>query len=139
MFDRRAVFKLLAKAMITSGGSFRLTSIPLLRAGTGTNSADPPRISGTFEEQLQAEMTRLAARTYSEQGIPMILACENVVARTPIAPSSKHSDAEFAPAFRKDVEAWERLHPAAAAADVASLVELLADRDFARAGRSAGL
>ena len=139
MFNRRAIFHLCAKAVITGAGSLGLTASPLLLAVIRTNAADRPRTSDTFEEQLEAEMTRLADRVYSEQGIPMILACENLVPRPSMSSSSKATSAEFAPVFQRVVNVWERLRPAAPAADVASLVELLADRDFASGGRSAGL
>jgi hypothetical protein len=84
-------------------------------------------------------MARLATRVYSEEGIPMILACEDVTAKHPLSPASRTMNHALAPAFETYVEAWERLHPEATAGDVAKLVELLAYRDFAGGGRDTQL
>ena len=89
------------------------------------------------DARLREDLARLAPREYSEEGIPVFLACEDLVVRT-----TPRSAAAIAPLnaalvadFRKNVEAWQRLHPDAPSTDVAKVIEVLADRDFARGGK----
>jgi hypothetical protein len=82
------------------------------------------------DADLAADLDRLSGRQYSEEGIPMFLACEN------LAPNGKSDEPtalkqDLAVAFRQEVDDWQRIHPDAPVTDVAKIVEVLADRDFA--------
>ena len=92
-----------------------------------------------YDEKLAADMARLGTRVYSEEGIPMVLACENLTGGVPSLPESGSSNALLASALQRYSEAWLRLHPGGTAADVAKLIELLADKDFASGGKDTNL
>ena len=88
--------------------------------------------------RLREDLARLAPRAYSEEGIPVFLACEDLVSNR----TSRHFAATLTPFnaalaadLRKNAEAWQRIHPDATDADIAKLIEVLADRDFAGGGR----
>jgi hypothetical protein len=100
-------------------------------AGANTTQASE------FGEQLVRELTRLENRVYSEQGIPMFLACKNL-ARSgndpPDSPVARPSSAPLAAAFRRCVETLPQIRADVTENDVAKLVELLADQDFTAGG-----
>ena len=141
MMDRRAVLAMLGKSMVAGAGWLNsdITRSPFLNLLTGITPVVLPESAGTFEAQLQADMTRLATRVYSEEGIPMILACEDLTAKKPVVPASRVMNAAVAPAFHRYVEAWQHMHPDAPVGDVAKLTELLAYRDFAGHGKDVNL
>lgn len=103
---------------------------------------------GGFERLLKAvgssatpststDVARLASRTYSEEGVPMFLACENLaVTNTSTVSASPLSDLnrKLIAAFQRYVGEWRRVHPRAHASDVAKIVEFLADQDFSSGG-----
>ena len=79
----------------------------------------------------------VAPRAYSEEGVPVFLACENLltVATSQSRPVTLTPfNAAVASDFRQRAEAWQRSHPDATADDVAKLIEALAERDFAAGG-----
>ena len=100
-------------------------------SGRGTSAGDP------VEQSLREHLARLGSREYSEEGIPVFLACEDLVAvkthrHTP--PPSAWSQT-VASELRKNGEAWLRIFPKAPDTDVSKLIEVLAERDFSRGSR----
>ena len=93
----------------------------------------------TPEDLLRKDLERLSSRVYSEEGIPMILACENLVPGQQSSAASTDLNRNFASAFRRDADIWQRLHPNAAPNVVAKILELLADRDFNAGGMEKAL
>ena len=141
MMNRRGALAMFGKSMVAGAGwlHFDLTRTPFFNIVGSITPAVQPETSSTFEAQLQADMTRLGTRVYSEEGIAMILACEDLTAKKPVGPSDKAMDAAVSSAFHRYEEAWQRLHPEAPAEDVAKLVELLSYRDFAGGGKDTNL
>lgn len=90
------------------------------------------------DNSLSAQLNGLQARVYSEEGIPMFLACENLV---PNQTSREHSTVPptrlntiAASAFHRYADEWQHARPDAPVTDVAKIVELLAYRDFTAGG-----
>ncbi len=139
--NRRAALAIFGKTMAAGIGWVNSTPMQssFLNGVTSFTPIALAQTSSTYETQLQADMTRLATRVYSEEGIPMILACEDLTAKKPVVPASTAMNAAVAPAFQKCVEAWAHLHPSAPVGDVAKLVELLSYRDFAGGGKDTNL
>ena len=139
--NRRALLLMFGKTAAAGvAWSSGLTRTPLPGIVTSTTPAAAQAVSSTYDTQLDAAMTRLSNRVYSEEGVAMILACEDLTAASPVAPVySKGLNDIVAPAFQKYVDAWERLHPDAPAGDVARLIELLSYRDFEHGGKDDNL
>ncbi len=141
MINRRAALAIFSKTMVAGAGwmiagpahssrfHFIVTSTPVTQA----------QASSTYETLVQADMAMLSKRVYSEEGIPMILACEDLTATSPVRPASRTMNDVVAPAFQHVVEAWQHLRPNAPVGDVAKLLELLAYRDFASGGEDIDL
>ncbi len=90
-------------------------------------------------DQLLQDLSRLAARDYSEEGIAVFLACENLAAA-----KDKKTEPAFVPSalneqlageFNRYVRLLPQLRPEVTEADLATLVELLADRNLVAASR----
>lgn len=141
MMNRRAALVLVGKTVAAGAGclSSTFSRSAFFNAVTSFTPVVQAQVSSTYETQLQADMTMLAKRVYSEEGIPMILTCEDLTAKKPVVPASKVMNNAVAPAFHKIVEAWLRLHPDAPVGDVAKLLELLAYRDFSGGGKDTNL
>ncbi len=94
------------------------------------------------EDKVSADLARLGAHVYSEEGIPMFLACENLapIGTSPARPPSPSAlNKKVASAFQRYAYEWQRVHPKAPASDVAKIVEVLADQDFADGGMESTL
>ena len=100
-------------------------------AAQPTGAADP-----LIDDRLRDDLARIASRADSEEGVPVILACESLVAE-----QSSHQPAlvhltlfnlAFASELRTNAAAWQRLRPNSPETDVATLIQLLAYRDFDR-------
>ncbi len=141
MMNRRMA--LVAIAAATGGAvSSRAAFAGLLESGQAQHDAPPgapPKEAVTeVDVRLREDLARLGSRAYSEEGIPVFLACEDLVpyrASRQSAASLTPFNAAFAADLRKNAEAWQRIHPDATDADVGKLIEVLADRDFAGGGR----
>ncbi len=99
-------------------------------------------LASPADDSLSADLARLQGRVYSEEGIPMFLACENLAAsHTPPEhePFPSALNKKVASAFHRYAAEWQHIHPNAPATDVAKIVELLADRDFAAGGKESSL
>ena len=102
-------------------------------------SGNPPRdaVPNTVEDRLRQDIARLAPRAYSEEGVPVLLACEDLVSDKALrgqTVSVTPFNTSVASDFRKTAEAWERIHPDALDTDISKVVEVLAERDFANGG-----
>ena len=106
-------------------------------AANGSISSDA-QLTDTRDDRLSADLKRLDARIYSEEGIPMFLACENLgpnqtsPERVPVPPTPLNE--KVASAFHQYSAQWQHSRPDAPVTDVAKIVELLAYRDFAAGG-----
>lgn len=91
-------------------------------------------LEDAVEDRLREDLARLAPRVYSEEGIPVFLACLNLVpARTTSQPAKVSPPAfsgELASTFERNAAAFQRIRPNAQAKDIAQIIEVLADRDF---------
>ena len=139
--DRRRLLAVFGKTLVSGAGWLNsgLTRGIFLNLAAGVTPLALPETEGTLEAHLQADMTRLSTRVYSEEGIPMILACEDLTAKVPVVPASKAMNLAMAPAFQRYVKEWHELHPDAPTGDVAKLAELLAWRDFNGHGKDTNL
>ena len=96
----------------------------------------------TIEDRLRADLASLAPRAYSEEGVPMFLACVNLVPavishqvpKVTLTPLS----AALASTLRRNAEAYQRIKPGLKAKDIAPLIEVLANRDFTRGETAEG-
>jgi hypothetical protein len=104
-------------------------------ANTEELAADEAR-AGELGERLARELARLDMRDYSQEGIPMFLACENlsIEDRNPGAVTRLPSNAALARSFRRYADELPNVRANVTEHDVAKLVELLADQDFAAGG-----
>ena len=83
-----------------------------------------------LEEKLKRDVERLAPRVYSDEGIPVFLACVDLHRPAKKPAVLTHFNAELARQMRDNAAAWERLYPEAKPEDISKLIEILADRDF---------
>lgn len=93
------------------------------------------------DTELRDDLARLGSHEYSDEGIPVFLACVDLVAeqagklRLPPTALSKHMASDL----RRYGDAWQRLHPDAPDTDVSKVIEVLAERDFAQGGKGGEL
>ncbi len=96
-----------------------------------------------LDDRLRADLERLAPRAYSEEGVPMFLACVDLVPARSSQPAGNVTltplSSALASTLHKNAEAYRRIRPAAKVSDVAPLIEVLADRDFSGRGPTEGL
>lgn len=90
-----------------------------------TPTPDATASNAKADDQLRKD---LAPHEYSEEGIPVFLACEDLTKRPALTPLN----AAVASEMRSNAEAMQRIKPDVAPDDVAKLIEVLAHRDFAR-------
>lgn len=87
------------------------------------------------ENRLWSDIDRLRERLTSEEGIPMFLACENLVqgeaGAVPADGTSAALNEKLALAFQRDTETWQRTRSELTVTDLCRIVEVLAARDFA--------
>ena len=88
-------------------------------------------------DQLLQGLSQLAARDYSEEGVAVFLACENLAGRRDGNPVQAFVplalNAQLAEDFNRYARTLPHLRPEVSEADVAELIELLAYRDLASA------
>ena len=141
MMNRRKALVAIA-AVTGSAVSSKAALARLLESGQAhhesSSGAPPKEAISAVDARLREDLARLAPRAYSEEGIPVFLACEDLApgrtSRQPAATLTRFN-AAFAADLRKNAEAWQRIHPDATDADIGKLIEVLADRDFAGGGR----
>jgi len=87
-----------------------------------------------LDDGLRKDFARLASREYSEEGVPVFLACDDLVAKQ--ACLKQHPvqltpfNAALSSEFRQNAEAYLRIKPDAGPLDVGKVIELMTDRDF---------
>ena len=103
--------------------------------GSTVPAADAPKPTG--EAELRDNLARVGSHEYSEEGVPVFLACVDLVAeqagKTGASPTP--FSAQIASDLRRYGEAWQRLHPDAPETDAAKVIEMLAERDFVRGAK----
>jgi|GEM_PF-3013521 len=120
MIDRRFFMQSLAAAITTA----------LSRGASAAQPHDPAEV-------LLAELARLEARAYSEEGIPVFLACEDLAGTANGAPAGftpGPMNAGLAEAYRNYAALLPGLERERTEYDAAEIVELLAERDFNAGG-----
>ena len=141
MMDRRRMLSVCIRGIVGGAAWLRAGCFPMPLFGKVHPLAlsAEPEVDSVFDQHLLADMKRLGTRVYSEEGIPMILACEDLTggsrASLPLTPMN----VAVSQAFHGYVDAWEHLKPDPPPGDVAKLLELLADRDFSGGGKDTNL
>jgi hypothetical protein len=91
-------------------------------------------------DQLLQDLSRLAARDYSEEGVAVFLACENLAEMEHGKPTQAFVPSALNQQLSGDFNRYARmlpqLRPEVSEADIAALLELLAYRDLAAADRA---
>ncbi|MGC4072285.1 MAG: hypothetical protein QM760_07175 [Nibricoccus sp.] len=129
MIDRRTILLKLAAA-----GGTALSYAVLSGCAKGDSTkpvADAPKPDD--DAALRDDLARMGApREDSEVGVPVFLACVDLVAERdgkPAVPANAFS-AQIAADLRRYGDGWLKLHPDAKEGDVAHLIQVLAERDF---------
>jgi hypothetical protein len=118
------------------------TALSLAACGRSAESDSTAPAAGAAkaggDDDLRDNVARMGTpREDSEVGVPVFLACEDLVAEQagkPGAPPNPFS-AQIAADLRRFGDEWLRLHPDAKEEDVARLIQILADRDFVRGAK----
>lgn len=138
LFNRRqALISIGVAALRGVGWSLPRPIRPLLWEGAhpSLQSSETP-LDASIDNRLRDDLARLAPRVYSEEGIPVFLACVNLVpargSRLPSRPALSPLSGALASSLQRNAEAYQRIRPGAVAKDIAPLIEVLADRDFSR-------
>ena len=113
--------------------AFALISCAPFRKGVRVPPAEEP-IDAEAGARLLRDLERIGARVYSQEGIPMLLACQNLEPGARRLPGSRMG-AAFAARFRRLAETYARVHPKPDERDAAKIIELLAAQDLAAGGR----
>lgn len=112
----------------------RRDSLQILAAAIGaaalTRAAASSASSNALDDQLKQDVDRLASRVYSDEGIPVILACVDLHRSAGKHVALTRFNARLAREMRDNAAAWERLYPQAKPEDISKLIEVLTDRDF---------
>lgn len=87
-----------------------------------------PDISAAFVDDLLARMQALGARPYSEVGVPMFLVAEDLSYEASPKTTSEGRTYDLAALLTQMAEALATRRPELSQAEVARLLELLADR-----------
>ena len=105
--------------------------------GPTVPAADALKLAG--EADLRDDLARMGSpHEYSEEGVPVVLACVDLVAELAgkKGASATPFSAQIASDLRRYADEWQRLHPDAMESDAAKLIQILAERDFGRAAQS---
>ena len=136
MANRRTT--LLAMAAACCAGLSRAAFGRFLGSGEAPGRAPAAATPATDgDAAMREDLARMGSHEYSDEGIPVFLACVDLAAEqagklpVPAPAFSQH----FASDLRRYGDAWLRLHPDAPATDVSKVIEVLAERDFARGGK----
>ena len=144
MINRRGALRAMSVVVIGAVGSSSSAFARILRWGvSGSRGAvlgvqPQGAADGAIDDRLRKDIARLAPRADSEAGVPVILACENLVSHETSQKVNPVRLTTFNTAlvseFRQNAKAWERIQPNAPDTDVAKLIQILAYRDFADGG-----
>lgn len=139
MINRRGALAAIAVAVFGGVESFISKGLRFRQSSPAQTSftAFGAELVDTSDDNMRADLASLGKHVYSEEGIPMFLACINLS-----APRTAHEQAQSPSALNQKVESafqryadgWQRMRPEAPASDVAKIIELLANRDFTAGG-----
>lgn len=133
MINRRKLIHGIAGSAVAAAG----VSGGILRTADARNADLPGLVPKEEEaEQVLYEIARLDARYYTEEGVAMLLSCENLAAPTLESFEPDELNARFAAGFQHYAALLAELRSDLSGQDVATIVELLAWRDFANVGGS---
>ena len=132
MIDRR-------KLLIGAGAAAAYGLSPGLgRSSDATAAAIPAPAAGGDAEQLLYELARMEARYYTEEGVAMVLACENLAANPDGEPPDSFEPGEinevFSSAFRQYSAQLGELRRDLTGQDAVAILEYLAWLDLAGGG-----
>ena len=137
MINRRTTLLAIAAACGTG-----LSHVALGRfADTGPTVPAADAANAAGEADLRADLARVGLHEYSEEGIPVFLACVDLVLEQAgkIGASPTPFSAQIASDLRRYGDAWQRQHPDAPETDAAKVIEMLAERDFVRGAKGGAL
>ncbi len=101
-------------------------------SSVGAVAQDSQAPSGTSSQDIDERVRKeLAPHEYSEEGIPVFLACEDL---TITKPALTPLNATVASEMRRTAESMSHIKPDVAAGDVSKLIEIVAGRDFKNGG-----
>jgi hypothetical protein len=80
MMNRRNALGVLAATAVGGLGSSRSKLGAFLQAAGGTAQAPADATAASADEQLRKDLARMAPRADSEAGVPVLLACQDLVA-----------------------------------------------------------
>ena len=133
MLDRRTTLLALMGA-----GLSRAALARALETGSAaaTPGAPPASAGSDADRELKEDLARLGAHEYSDEGIPVFLACVDLVAETSghVTAQPSSLSKSVGSHIRRYGDAWQAMHPDAPDTDVSKVIEVLAERDFARGG-----
>jgi hypothetical protein len=145
MINRREMLIAISAAALGAAATSAPALAELLEPGLeGLQSSAPAgqakhAVDDAADERLRNDLARLMPRANSEEGVPVFLACLNLVPDnhahkvTSIRPTAFSTN--VAAEFRQTAAAWERIRPNPTVADVAEVIVVLADRDFMQGGK----
>lgn len=110
--------------------SLRVMGAAICAAGIA-RSSDAGASTTNVDAKLKHDVDALAPRVYSDEGIPVLLACVDLHPVAGKAPALTPFNGALSREMRDNAAAWERLYPDAKPEDVSKLIEVLAQRDFA--------
>jgi hypothetical protein len=124
-------------AMVGAGVSCTVVGRVLEAEQAPSVSVNSSLAASDSERALKDDLATMGSHEYSDEGIPVFLACVDLVAQKagkPVAEPTKLSK-QVAVDLRRYGDAWQRLHPDAPDSDVSKVIEVLAVRDFAGSGK----
>ena len=121
MIDRRQFIHRIRDSLLVVSAAL----VGCTRALTKSSADDPQRLIDTIES--------LRARDYSETGVSMILACENLADNSPLPTDTDGGHAYEA--FTRYADMFLEQRPDASEDDVAAIIELVAHKDFWAGGQ----
>jgi hypothetical protein len=133
MVNRRTTLLGLAAA---AGAGLSRAAFGTPQDGKPAGPRPPQTPAPAGDTALRDDLARMGSHEYSDEGIPVFLACVDLVAEkagkpaVPAPPLGRHLASEL----RRYGDAWHRLHPDAPDTDVSKVLEVLAERDFAQGG-----
>ena len=98
--------------------------------------------TAALAKDVNTDLAHIGTRVYSEEGVAMFLACENLatVGTSPDeAPAPSALNQKVASGFQRYAREWQHSHPDAVVGDVAKILEVIADKDFSDGGREPNL
>ena len=136
MLDRRTTLLALIGAGFSRAALARALGAGPAAAPSSTPGTDPAPAAEDADRELKEDLARLGAHEYSDEGIPVFLACVDLVAESRGGLSAQPSSLSRSVGsnIRRYGDAWQAMHPDAPDTDVSKVIEVLAERDFAHGG-----